>query len=600
VGTVNTTAYERLCDALGDRLARDDGHKAAARCPAHEDGTPSLSITAIEGQALVYCHAGCQTIDVLAALELTMADLYDTRRGADYRYDNGRVVHRKLDKTFPQSGTDKPPELYHLAKVKEAIAGGKPVFVVEGEKDVHALESAGVVATCGPMGAGKWDKIDPAPLYGGKILIVADQDDTGRKHAADVLASLDGKADAAVYAPKAGNDAADHIAAGHGPADFVPVPVPVPRGEERGTPLYVNVRALLDGGLPKPPAPALLRRDDGNALLYAEQVNVLFGDPESGKTWITIAAVAETLQHGGRALFLDLDHNGVAVVTRLLDLGVRPDVLRDPEVFRLAEPEDEEHLHRIVADARRWRPRTAVVDSLGELLPMLGLSSNSPDEFTAAHAQVLKPLAVAGACVIAVDHLPKNTENKANGPTGTAAKRRAIGGVALRVTVKEAFTPGNGGSCFLKVNKDRHGGLREHCPRVGGEPPAGTFILSDAAGALTWQITAPGEHVEPDADAVALQRLKPPPQSVRDIKARMGWGTDRAMTALAAFRAAFLVPTPLVEEQEHTIVPVPAERSGTPEHRCPDCDTPTQAGIDGTAAYCLPCSVNPAIRTDTA
>ena len=52
---------------------------------------------------------------------------------------------------------------------------------------------------------------------------------------------------------------------------------------------------------------------------------------------------------------------------------------------------------------------------------MLGLSSNSPDEFTAGHAQVLKPLAVAGACVIAIDHLPKNTENKANGQTGTAA-----------------------------------------------------------------------------------------------------------------------------------------------------------------------------------
>ncbi len=34
---------------------------------------------------------------------------------------------------------------------------------------------------------------------------------------------------------------------------------------------------------------------------------------------------------------------------------------------------------------------------------------------------MLKPLAVAGACVIAIDHLPKNTENKANGQTGTAA-----------------------------------------------------------------------------------------------------------------------------------------------------------------------------------
>jgi putative DNA primase/helicase len=46
--------------------------------------------------------------------------------------------------------------LYRLPKVREAIAAGEPVFVVEGEKDVHALEHAGLVATCNPMGAGKW------------------------------------------------------------------------------------------------------------------------------------------------------------------------------------------------------------------------------------------------------------------------------------------------------------------------------------------------------------------------------------------------------------------------------------------------------------
>ena len=381
----------------------------------------------------------------------------------------------------------------------------------------------------------------------------------------------------------------------NGAADFLPVPVPPHIGEERGTPLYVDVGALLDGGLPEPPAPAFLHRDDGRALLYAGQVNVLFGDPESGKTWVAIAAVAEALQDGGRALFLDLDHNGwEAVIARLLAFGVRPDVLRDTGAFRLAEPEDGEHLRRIIADARRWRPAVAVVDSVGELLPMLGLSSNSPDDLTAGHAQVLKPLAVAGACVIAIDHLPKNAENKANGQTGTAAKRRVVGGVSLRVTVKDAFTPGHGGSCSLKVNKDRHGGLRAHCPRAGGEASAGTFTLSEAAGGLRWQITAPGDHVEPDADAIALRQLKPPPQSVRDIKARMGWGTDRAAAALSAFRAAYLVPTPVEEVQVHPegkdSVPVPAERPGTPEHsptRPGRTGEPSQdlAWIDGVADY---------------
>jgi hypothetical protein len=40
-----------------------------ARCPAHDDRTPSLAITQTrEGRVLVYCHAGCDQRDVLAAL----------------------------------------------------------------------------------------------------------------------------------------------------------------------------------------------------------------------------------------------------------------------------------------------------------------------------------------------------------------------------------------------------------------------------------------------------------------------------------------------------------------------------------------------------
>ena len=40
-----------------------------ARCPAHEDREPSLSITdAKSGKVLVRCHAGCDQRQVIAAL----------------------------------------------------------------------------------------------------------------------------------------------------------------------------------------------------------------------------------------------------------------------------------------------------------------------------------------------------------------------------------------------------------------------------------------------------------------------------------------------------------------------------------------------------
>jgi 5S rRNA maturation endonuclease (ribonuclease M5) len=232
---VTATAYERLLDALDGRLVRSNQVKASARCPAHDDTNPSLAITAIEGQALIYCHAGCETVDVLAALDLTMADLYDTRRGADYVYDNGRVVHRNLDKTFPQRNTENPPELYRLAKVKAAVAAGRTVFVVEGEKDVHALEAIGVTATTNPMGAGKWPKVDASPLHGArKVVIIADRDRKGAQHASDVLVSLKEHVDQIeVVQAKRGKDAADHIAAGLGVEDFAPVDEPGSAGSRQ-------------------------------------------------------------------------------------------------------------------------------------------------------------------------------------------------------------------------------------------------------------------------------------------------------------------------------------------------------------------------------
>ena len=49
----------------------------AARCPAHEDRTPSLSISlGDQGQVLLYCFAGCALERILARLNLTVRDLY--------------------------------------------------------------------------------------------------------------------------------------------------------------------------------------------------------------------------------------------------------------------------------------------------------------------------------------------------------------------------------------------------------------------------------------------------------------------------------------------------------------------------------------------
>jgi hypothetical protein len=56
---------------------KPSGRGFTARCPAHEDRGPSLSITEGEdGRVLLHCFAGCTPQEVVAPLGLTMADLF--------------------------------------------------------------------------------------------------------------------------------------------------------------------------------------------------------------------------------------------------------------------------------------------------------------------------------------------------------------------------------------------------------------------------------------------------------------------------------------------------------------------------------------------
>jgi hypothetical protein len=58
---------EEIARALGGRKV---GTGYQAKCPAHADGHPSLSIhDSSGGSILVRCHAGCSQYDVIAALK---------------------------------------------------------------------------------------------------------------------------------------------------------------------------------------------------------------------------------------------------------------------------------------------------------------------------------------------------------------------------------------------------------------------------------------------------------------------------------------------------------------------------------------------------
>jgi hypothetical protein len=216
---MTATAYERILDRLRDqgKKVRQTGNQAQAQCPAHDDSNPSLSIKASTGQALIYCWGGCDTTDILAALSLTMSELYDNPKGAAYTYDDGRVVKKTPNKRFYQSGNTKStPTLYKLSKVQSAVFDGRAVWLTEGEKDADAIESIGGVATTAPMGAKNFHKVDVSPLTGATVKAIVDNDDAGKEWQQQVSQKLKGVAGSLeFYRAKIGKDAADHITAGY-------------------------------------------------------------------------------------------------------------------------------------------------------------------------------------------------------------------------------------------------------------------------------------------------------------------------------------------------------------------------------------------------
>lgn len=69
-----------------------------------------------------------------------------------------------------------------------------PVFIVEGEQCADVLIEAGLVATTNHGGAGKWGEEHAQHLEGRNVIVMADNDQVGHRHADAVVASLWGKA----------------------------------------------------------------------------------------------------------------------------------------------------------------------------------------------------------------------------------------------------------------------------------------------------------------------------------------------------------------------------------------------------------------------
>lgn len=258
-------AVARVLAALssaGRHVESRGGDTYMAQCPAdgHDDRKASLSIAQGDVGAVVCCQAGCDTGAVVAALGLELADLFDRPRKrqdraprrvvAEYRYadEAGDVLFAKV-RYEPKDFVLRRPDgrggwipglggarrvLYRLPEVLAAVEGGRPVYVVEGEKDADRLASLGHCATCNFDGAAKegqrakWKPEYSKTLRGADVVIIADRDDPGIGHARGIGSALDGIAKSVhLVLPAITRDHADvsdHLDAGLGLEQLAPLP----------------------------------------------------------------------------------------------------------------------------------------------------------------------------------------------------------------------------------------------------------------------------------------------------------------------------------------------------------------------------------------
>ena len=70
------TAINRLLSRI-DGVRETAPDQYAARCPSHDDKSPSLSVRAVDDRVLVHCFSGCDAEEIMAAVGLSLSDLFD-------------------------------------------------------------------------------------------------------------------------------------------------------------------------------------------------------------------------------------------------------------------------------------------------------------------------------------------------------------------------------------------------------------------------------------------------------------------------------------------------------------------------------------------
>ena len=549
---------ERVLGKLPSAQKRGDGW--VAKCPGHRDRMPSLKIDlAPDGKVLLHCHAGCPTTQVVAGMGLELGDLMpdDVPAFSPHRAGHvgatrpvGGIVGNtalKLEPTseptparawpvtkkYPYVDADGQPvfevwrmeapdgsgkkftqvqpdgtyglkgigrrPLYRLPAVLTAVQHGKPILLVEGEKDVDTAEQLGWVATTNCGGASAWKPEYVEVLTNADVVLVPDNDDAGRKWAQVVAESLVGFAKrvriVALPMVPAKGDLTDWVALGGTDKALGGLIVKAPAWRP-GDPIPEQERPSrfrvyrADELVALPPASWLVQD-----MLPCDALAALVGPSGKGKTFLTLglACAVSTgtpwLGHevGPSGPVLYIAAEGTAGLRQRVQAWVQTHQAPADlplyficETVNFLENGDVAEVLRAMA-ALPAPPRLVVVDTLHRAMP--GGDENSAKDvgLVITHADQLRR--ECGCTVLIVHHAKKDADVER-------------GSTALR------------GACdTLLMLRDDEGVRALHCEKQkdAQDFPPLSLVFTEAHGSMVVDAAAPGADQERVADPMHLR-----------------------------------------------------------------------------------------------
>ncbi len=302
VSEIPVTSSEELTRALGGRRSASGW---LAHCPGHDDRNPSLSVKeGGSGKVLVKCHAGCSNAEVIAALRQLdlwpVGDILGNTPTILLSREKTKASHlfvspQEVIQILEKGKQDPQTTIYHYPLTENAVEWGiirvdfrdgktfrpfhkkkagllltdppgplplfhvdrldpsLPVYIVEGEKCVLALEILRKQAVTSAHGAHSAQKSDWNPLAGKKIILWPDKDQSGIRYAEtvrEILQSLNPKPfiktiDIEKMDLSEGQDAVDWVASGGTPEALGNLPV-IPEHDSNPTTPIVPVHREND------------------------------------------------------------------------------------------------------------------------------------------------------------------------------------------------------------------------------------------------------------------------------------------------------------------------------------------------------------------